>query len=97
MKLATRRILLTSLAVLSLPPALSSAALFLAATENSHWATPPLTRRAITLRLDGRQIFLSWRPATPYRPAWAGQTRRARIAIPPAKGYIPRCHNGRPP
>ena len=45
-------------------------------TEQTHRSSGPLGRRAIELRLDGRQIFVSWRPLTPYRPAWAGQTNR---------------------
>ena len=71
-----RRILLITLAILSLTLTLASATLLLTASEKSHWSTKPITPRSIALRQDGQQIFLSWRPTTPYRPPWAGQTNR---------------------
>ena len=65
------------LAVLSLIClALAVACLFLqlCAPSTCFWSTAP--RRAVVLRFDDRNLYVSWRPAAAYRPAWAGQVNR---------------------
>jgi hypothetical protein len=69
-------ILLRAVAALLLAAALMCATLMLMVTESTHRSSGRLGRRAIELRLDGRRIFVSWRPLAPYRPTWAGQTNR---------------------